>query len=342
MQARPFGILSSGEQVKAYTLRNSQLGVTVLDYGGILYAIDAPDRHGVSRNVVRTLEGLPQYESYPSFSRIVGRYAGRIDNGGFTLDGKRHTLVARPDGVSVHGGPHGFGMRMWKAKPVACGVELFLTSPDGDNGFPGELRVVARFRLEGGDLRIDYTATTDRPTVANLTHHAFFNLSDAPTIHGHTLTVHAGRWLPTDAKRVPTGEIVPVRGALDLRLGREVGTVANSDDDDVKANKGLDHTFVLDTRHAATLADPASGRVLEVFTTEPGLVVFSGNGFNGSLRDAEGRPLVKGAGLALETQHYPNSPNLPAFPSTVVRPGSPLRSTTVFRFRTEPAPPTVR
>lgn len=342
VQARPFGVLSPGEQVNAYTMRNRQLGVTVLDYGGILYAVEAPDRDGVARNVVRTLETLAQYESYPSFSRIVGRYAGRIGDGGFTLDGKRHRLAARPDGVTVHGGPRGFGMRMWQATPVACGVELALASPDGDNGFPGELRVVARFVLHDGDLRIDYSASTDRPTVANLTHHAFFNLSDAPTVYGHTLAVHASRWLPTDARRVPTGEIVPVRGALDLRLGREVGAAANADDDDVKPSKGLDHTFVLDARHAATLSDPASGRVLEVYTTEPGLVVFSGNGFNGSLRDAEGRPLVKGAGLALETQHFPDSPNIPAFPSTVVRPGTPLRSTTVFRFRTAPLRSPVR
>lgn len=337
VQAQPFGVLSGGEQVSAWTIRNGQLAATVLDYGGILYAIEAPDRHGVVRNVVRTLEGLPQYEGYPSFSRIVGRYAGRIDGGGFTLDGERHALATRPDGVSVHGGPRGFGTRMWKAQAAACGVDLSLVSPHGDNGFPGELRVAARFRLEGADLRIEYSASTDRPTVANLTHHAFFNLSDAPTVDGHTLTVHASHYLPTNARRVPTGAIAPVHGALDLRRGRPVGAVAGATEDEIRNNKGLDHTFVLDARHAATLADPASGRVLEVFTTEPGLVVFSGNGFNGSLRDAGGRPLPKGAGLALETQHYPNSPNIAAFPSTVVRPGAPLRSTTVFRFRTEPA-----
>jgi len=336
VQARPFGALSSGEQVTAYTIRNRQLAATVLDYGGILYAIEAPDRDGVARNVVRTLDGLRQYESNGSFSRIIGRFAGRIDRGGFTLDGQRHDLAARPDGVSVHGGPRGFGARMWRAEQAPCGVDLSLTSPDGDNGFPGRLEVAARFRLDGGDLRIDYTAATDKPTVVNLTHHAFFNLSDAPTVHGHTLVVNAGHWLPTDDKRVPTGAIAPVHGALDLRLGSEVGAVANAEEDVVRNNKGLDHTFVLDTRHAATLADPASGRILEVFTTEPGLVVFSGNGFNGTLRDAEGEPLVRGAGLALETQHFPNSPNIPAFPSTVLRPGTPLRSTTVFRFRTAP------
>lgn len=332
VDSRPFGTLSSGEAVTAYTVRSPQLAVTILDYGGILHAVEAPDRAGKMRNVVRTLESLSQYEQNPSFSRIIGRFAGRIAGGGFTLDGKRHALAARPDGLTVHGGTRGFGTRVWTAAASACGVELSLDSPDGDNGFPGKLSVKTAFRVVGSDLRIDYTATTDRPTVVNLTHHAFFNLSGAPDVYGHILQVHASRWLPTDDRRVPTGEIAAVTGALDLRAGRLLGPVANSTDEPVKANKGLDHSFVLDGRHAASLRDPASGRVLDVFTSEPGLVVFSGNGFNGSLRDAEGRPLLRGGGLALETQHFPDSPNIPAFPSTVVRPQAPLRSTTTFRF----------
>lgn len=181
-------------------------------------------------------------------------------------------------------------------------------------------------------MHIDYRTTTDRPTVANLTHHAFFNLSGASDVYDHELKVNAGRWLETDARRVPTGEIRAVTGALDLRSGRGVGTAAKADDPAIKANNGLDHTFVLEDRHAATLRDRASGRVLEVFTSEPGIVVFSANSWNGSLHDAGGRPLLKGGGLALETQHFPNSPNIPAFPTTVVRPGSPLHTTTIFRF----------
>lgn len=339
VQSRPFGTLSSGQAVQAHTIRNPRLEVTVLDYGGIIHAIKAPDRHGQLKNVVRNLQTLADYERSPSFSRIIGRYAGRISGGGFTLDGKRYALAARPDGLTVHGGPGGFGSRVWTALAADCGVDLSLRSPDGENGFPGNLEVKAAFRLDDENLRIDYTAATDKATVVNLTHHAFFNLADAPHIDGQVLQVHADRWLPTDARRVPLGTIAPVPGILDLRAGRPLGQVVHSGEDVVKANKGLDHSFVLNGRHAATLSDPVSGRSMDVFTTEPGLVVFSGNGFDGSLRDADGRPLLKGGGLALETQHFPDSPNIPAFPTTVVRPQAPLRSTTIFRFGSGPVRP---
>ncbi|WP_177207749.1 aldose epimerase family protein [Massilia yuzhufengensis] len=337
VQSRPFGTLSTGQPVAAYTMRNARMAVTVLDYGGIIHAIELPDRGGVVGNVVRNLASLSDYEGNATFSKIVGRFAGRIGNSGFTLDGKRYDLVARPDGVSVHGGPGGFGSRLWAAAAAECGVDLSLDSADGENGFPGNLRVRTSFRLDGGELRIDYHAATDKATVINLTHHAFFNLSATSTIYAHTLQVNADSWLPTDSKRVPTGEIAPVTGALDLRAGRALGAVANSQEEAVAANKGLDHSFVLTGSHAARLSDRGSGRTLDVFTTEPGLVVFSANGWNGTLRDAAGSPLLKGGGVALETQHFPNSPNIPAFPSTVLRPGSPLRSTTIFRFTTADA-----
>ncbi len=338
VQSRPFGTLSSGKAVTAYTIRNERIEATILDYGGIIHSIKVPDREGKVSNVVRTLEKLSDYESNATFSKIIGRFAGRINNGGFTLDGKRYDLVTRPDGLTVHGGPGGFGSRMWASSAAACGVDLSLTSPDGENGFPGNLQVKAEFRIEDADLRIDYTVATDKPTVVNLTHHAFFNLSDAPEVYEHVLQVNANRWLPTDSKRVPTGAIAAVAGAMDLRIGRKLGAVANSSEEVIKANNGLDHTFVLTGSHAATLTDPASGRVLDVITSEPGLVVFSANGWNGSMSDAEGRSIVKGGGLALETQHFPNSPNIPAFPTTTVRPQAPLHSTTIFRFTTSSNP----
>jgi aldose 1-epimerase len=339
VESRPFGTLSSGEAVRAYTIRNDRIEATVLDYGGILHSVRVPDREGRLANVVRNLASLSDYEHHTSFSRIIGRYAGRIDNGGFTLDGRRHVLAARPDGITSHGGPGGFGSQRWHARISDCGVDLELSSNDGENGFPGTLQVQAAFRLDGADLHVDYRATTDKPTVVNLTHHAFFNLSGAPDVYGHRLTIHADRWLPTDAKRVPTGEIAPVAGMLDLRRGRDVGTVATADEAAIRSALGLDHTFVLNGSHAATLSDPASGRVLEVFTSEPGIVVFSANGWNGKLRDADGKPLLKGGGLALETQHFPNSPNIPAFPTTVLRPGSSLHTATIFRFRTDRSAP---
>jgi len=332
VQSQPFGALSTGEQVTAYTVRNAQLEATILNYGGIIHAIKAPDRDGKVANVVRTLEKLSDYEANGTFSKIVGRFAGRIGNGGFTLDGKRHELVSRPDGVSAHGGPKGFGSRVWASLPAECGVDLSLSSPDEENGYPGNVQVTAAFRLDGADLRIEYRATTDKPTVLNLTHHAFFNLSDGPDVYGHILQVHADQWLRTDDKRVPTGEIAGVSGVMDLRAGRALGPVVTSSEDVIVANKGLDHTFVLKGRHAATLSDPVSGRTLDVFTSEPGLVVFSANGWNGTLKDGQGRPLVKGGGLALETQHFPNSPNIPAFPTTIISPQAPLYSTTTFRF----------
>ena len=336
VQSRPFGTLSSGKPVLAYTIRNQQIEVEILNYGGIIRAIHVPDREGKVRNVVRTLEKLSDYESNATFSKIVGRFAGRIGGGGFSLDGRRHDLVTRPDGLSVHGGPGGFGSRLWESSPVTCGVDLSLNSPDGENGFPGNLAVRAEFRVVDAELRITYTATTDKPTVVNLAHHAFFKLSDTPDIYGHVLQVNADQWLLTDGRRVPTGEIAAVSGSLDLRTGSYLGKVVNSDDKRIKENNGLDHTFVLNGAPAATLSDPASGRILEVITSEPGIVVFSANGWNGTLRDDAGRPLLKGGGLALETQHFPNSPNLPAFPTTVVRPEAPLRTTTVFRFSSKP------
>ncbi|RZA34111.1 MAG: galactose mutarotase [Lysobacteraceae bacterium] len=339
VDSRPFGTLSSGEQVLAYTIRNGSIEATLLDYGGILHAIRLPDRAGRIGNVVRNLDGLAAYERRSNFSSIVGRFAGRIGGGGFTLDGVRHDLAARPDGVAIHGGPKGFGSRLWAATVGECGVDLSLRSPHGENGFPGNLAVKAAFRVAGRELRIRYTASTDRATVLNLTHHAFFNLSDAPDVYGHRLQVNADHWLPTDGRRVPTGQVAPVAGALDLRAGRQLGAVAMAGDAAVKSNNGLDHSFVLNGTHAASLSDPVSGRMLEVFTCEPGLVVFSGNGFDGSLRDAEGRPVLKGGGVALETQHFPDSPNIPAFPSTVIRPDAGLNSTTVFRFGTDAHPP---
>lgn len=335
VDSRAFGTLSSGEQVRAYTIRRSSIEVTILDYGGILHALRVPDRAGNMGNVVRNLDGLSAYERRDNFSSIVGRFAGRIGGGGFTLDGVRHDLASNPSGVSIHGGPGSFGSRLWTAAVTDCGLDLALASPHGENGFPGNLRVKAAFRVVDSELRIDYTATTDRPTVVNLTHHAYFNLSDAPDVYDHVLQINAGNWLPTDGKRVPTGETAPVSRSLDLRSGRLLGPVARSDDARIKSNNGLDHSFVLSGTHAATLTDPASGRILDVLTSEPGLVVYSANSFDGSLRDAEGRPILKGGGLALETQHFPDSPNHSAFPTTVVRPGTGLHSTTSFRFRTD-------
>lgn len=334
-----YGLSSSGEAVNAWTIRSDTLSVTLLNLGGILYRIEAPDRGGKVINVVRNLDSLAAYEKRDNFSSLIGRYAGRISGGGFTLDGQRFELKGRPDGVVSHGGPKSFGSRIWEARRKGCGVELSLTSPDGDNGFPGTVKVRVRYEVKGSDLRLDYRATTDKPTVINLSHHAYFNLSEQPDVFDQRLQVAADTWLPTDDRRVPTGDILPVSGALDLRHGARIGDVVNAGDASIKLAKGLDHSFVVNTngagKPAARLSDPASGRTLTVTTTEPAVVVFTANSFDGSLKDQQGRPLVKGAGVALETQHHPDAPNRPGFPSTTLRPGKPFVSHTTFRFGVE-------
>lgn len=330
-----YGLTASGQAVNAWTIRGDKLSVTVLNLGGILYRIDAPDRDGKVINVVRNLDGLAAYEKRDNFSSLIGRYAGRISGGGFTLDGQRHELKGRPDGVVSHGGPKSFGSRIWDVKRKGCGIELSLKSPDGDNGFPGTVKVRARYDVKGSDLTLRYRATTDKPTVINLTHHVYFNLSEKPDVFDQTLQIPAAQWLPTDDRRVPTGDILPVSGALDLRQGARLGDVVGADDASIKSAKGLDHSFILNGTAAARLSDPVSGRTLEVTTSEPAVVVFTANSFDGSLKDSEGRPLVKGAGVALETQHHPDAPNRPGFPSTVLRPGKAFTSQTTFHFGVE-------
>jgi aldose 1-epimerase len=330
-----YGLLSSGEAVNAWTIRGESLSVTVLNLGGILYRIEAPDRAGKVINVVRNLDSLASYEKRDNFSSLIGRYAGRISGGGFTLDGQRYELKGRPDGVVSHGGPKSFGSRIWNVKRKGCGVELSLSSPDGDNGFPGTVKVLVRYQVNGSDLTLKYSATTDKPTVLNLTHHVYFNLSETPDVFGHRLQIAADHWLPTDDKRVPTGDILPVNGALYLRPGARLGEVINATDASIKMAKGLDHSFILNGQPAARLSDPVSGRTLTVTTTEPAVVVFTANSFDGSLKDSDGRPLVKGAGVALETQHHPDAPNRPGFPSTVLRPGETFNSQTTFSFGVE-------
>ncbi len=334
-----YGTLSSGQVVDAWTIhssgRDKGLSVTVLSLGGILYRIEAPDRDGKRINVVRNLDSLAAYEKRDNFSSLIGRYAGRISGGGFTLDGQRYELKGRPDGVVIHGGPKSFGSRVWDVKRKGCGVELSLESPEGDNGFPGTVRAHVLYTVKGSALTLKYSATTDKPTVINLTHHVYFNLSEQPHVFDHRLQIAADKWLPTDDKRVPTGDILPVNGALYLRPGARLGEVVNANDASIKMAKGLDHTFVLNGAPAARLSDPASGRTLTVTTTEPAVVVFTANSFDGSLKDSEGRPLVRGAGVALETQHHPDAPNRPGFPSTVLRPGETFTSQTTFRFGVE-------
>ncbi|MEV5203615.1 aldose epimerase family protein [Streptomyces sp. NPDC053720] len=321
MRTEEFGTLAEGTPVHRWTLERDGTRVRVLTYGGIVQSVEVPDRDGVRAGVALGLPDLAGYQEFsgPYFGALVGRYANRIGGARFELDGRTHRLTANEGRNQVHGGAGGFDKRVWRAREVADGVELSLVSEDGEEGFPGRLTVSAAYTLdEGGALRITYRATTDAPTVLNLTNHTYWNLAGAGSgsALGQTLRIAAGRITPADEESLPTGEFLPVDGTrFDFREPVPVGA-------------GYDHNFVLDGAGpgpAAELYDAASGRVLSVTTTEPGLQLYTADHF-------DGRPFGPCAGIALETQHFPDSPNRPAFPSTVLRPGEEFVSTTVYGF----------
>ncbi|MDI7776403.1 aldose epimerase family protein [Asticcacaulis sp. EMRT-3] len=330
----PYGTMSDGRSVALWRVDDGQIAAGVLTLGGILHDLDVPDaaqsQHGHSVNVVRNLDHLAAYEKRDNFSSLIGRYANRIGGGGVTLDGRFYPLPGNAKGVITHGGAKSFGSRLWQARVLkpgeGCGIELSLVSPDGDNGFPGALGVTVRYRLQGKALRLDYQARTTKTTVVNLTDHAYFNLAGEGDVYGQTLEIKASHYLPLDHLHLPTGEIAPVEGtAYDLRKAQPLAGF-----------KKLDDTFVLDgkgLKTAAILHDPKSGRTLTVSTTQPGLVVYTAGSFDGSLTDASGQPIVAGAGVALETQGFPDAPNHANFPTTVLHPGETYQATTVYRFR---------
>jgi aldose 1-epimerase len=345
----PYGVTAAGAPVEVFTLKNDHgLSVKVLSYGGVITQMNVPDRAGVIQNVGLELADLKTYEARANFSSLLGRYANRISNGGFTLDGVRHDLPSSAEGVSSHGGPTGFSSRVWTGTPFKrhgeAGVTLSYTAADGEGGYPGALKVAVTYTLTRQNvLRIDYRATTDKPTILNLSHHTYFNLAGGGTIYDQTAQVLAQRFTPINARKLPTGEIAPVAGtALDLRQPTRLGDRALADDPQIKFANGFDHNYVIDGGGrgklvpAVRLADPASGRTLEVATTQPGVQIFTANSFNGALKTPEGRPLEKGAGLAIETQHFADSPNHPNFPSTVLRPGQVFKQTTEYRFGVRP------
>ena len=351
----PFGTAADGV-VEAITLRNSHgMTVSFLTRSGKIIDIEAPDRKGVMANLVLSQRDFAAWDGSGSFNSIVGRFANRIDKGGFTLDGQTYALPGSnpKTGVSIHGGPNnGFSGKLWTAKLFeragASGATLSLVSPDGENGYPGELSVDVTYTLTDANvLRLDYHATTTKPTVINLTNHAYFNIGGAASgpVYDQVLQVFASHYTPTDDRSIPTGEIAPVAGTpFDLRKPRPSGELIYAANPQIVMARGLDHNFVLDKPAgvalpvAIRLHDPRSGRQMEVRTTEPGVQIYSSNGFNGSTIGANGRPLRQSDALAFETQHYPDSPNKPNFPTTVLRPGENFRSTTEFAFSTDAKP----
>ena len=340
---QPFGKLSDGATVDLYTFTNTGgMEVRITNFGGNVTSIRVPDRHGKMDDVVLGFDSLAGYQQNPLyFGCIVGRYANRIAGGRFALGGKTFALPQNNGKNHLHGPYHKV---LWKARelegPDGPGVELFYKSPDGEEGYPGNLSVWVTYTLSGTNgLKIDYRATTDRETVINLTNHSYFNLKGEGRgdILDHAVMIHADRFTPVNEDLIPTGELKPVKGTpFDFTAPHAIGERIHQADEQLSYGKGYDHNFVLNKKGnelslAAWVTEPTTGRVLETFTTEPAVQLYVGNFLDG-IRGKGGKPYNPRFGFCLETQHYPDSPNQPSFPSTMLRPGETYASTTVYRF----------
>ncbi len=345
---QPFGKTEAGDQVELYTLTNSKgVAAAITNYGGILVSLKVPDRTGNLADVVLGFDGLDGYKTkHPYFGAIVGRYGNRIGKARFTLNGTEFKLALNDGENSLHGGAKGFDKALWSAKPLDGGrsLELTYTSKDGEEGFPGNLTTTVTYSLnEENELKIDYSATTDKDTVVNLTNHSYFNLAGQGEgdVLGHMMTLNADRFTPVDAALIPTGDLKPVQGTpLDFRTPHAIGERIGEKDAQIALGKGYDHNFVINRTAegltlAARVAEPKSGRVMEVLTTEPGVQFYTGNFLDGSIRGKAGKVYQQRYGFCLETQHFPDSPNKPGFPSVVLKPGGRYQTTTVYRFSAE-------
>ncbi|HEX5568222.1 MAG TPA: aldose epimerase family protein [Streptomyces sp.] len=346
-QRERFGELPDGTKVDAWTLACGGTRLRVLSYGGVVQSLEVPDRHGRTANVSLGFADLSSYVAgSPFFGALIGRYGNRIRGGRFTLDGRTYQLPRNDNGHTLHGGDPGFDKRMWRVEPFTrrgeVGLTLRRTSPDGEMGFPGALEVRVDYTLNhDGDFRIDYEATTDRPTVVNLTSHTYFNLAGegSGTALDHRLEVAASRYTPADGTLVPTGELARVAGTpFDFRRAKPIGLDIRDAHEQIVNGRGYDHNLVLDKgvtaepEHVITVTEPTSGRRMRIATTEPGVQFYSGNFLDGTLAGSSGQVYRQGDGFCLETQHFPDSPNQPSFPLTVLRPGRTYRSATVHSF----------
>ena len=344
MQIETFGRLDDGREVQRCRLEMPGLRVAILTYGGVVASLEVPDRAGRMGRVVLGLPTLAEYVARsPYFGALVGRFANRIARGRFTLDGVEHRLACNDGPNALHGGPGGFHARVWDI--VATGARrlgLAYDSADGEEGYPGRLRVRVTYELTADrSLRIETTAETDAPTVLNLTNHTYWNLAGegSGSALDHLVQIDADAFTPVEATQIPTGEVRAVAGtAFDFRAATAVGARIRGDDPQLLAGRGYDHNWVLRggvtqvPRRVARVSEPGSGRVLEIATTEPGLQFYSGNSLDGSLVGPGGRAYRQGDGLAFETQGFPDGPNRPEFPSTVLRPGQRFSSVTCFGF----------
>jgi len=337
-----WGRMPGGESVQLYTLKSGAAEARIATYGATLVSMRAADRNGRIADVVLGYDTLAGYlaDTKTFMGGIVGRYGNRIANGRFTLEGKSYQLSQNDNGNTLHGGTVGFHRYLWSGRSVPNGVELTLVSADGDMGFPGTLTATVTYTLTDSTLRIDYAAITDKATVVTLTGHAYFNLNgdDEGNILDHELLLHADRYTPVNDKLIPTGELAPVQGTpFDFRKASPIGAHVDDDFEQLTLAHGYDHNWVIiesneDLKPAAILHSPASGRTLMMITTEPGIQFYSGNFLDGSFTGRHGKKYSTHIGLCLETQHFPDSPNQPRFPTTTLRPGETLHSATVFTF----------
>ena len=342
-----FGKTPEGQNVELFTLTNSMgMEAKITTYGGIVVSLTAPDRNRKFADVVLGFNDLESYlKGHPYFGAIIGRYGNRIAKGRFSLKGAEYKLAANNGPNHLHGGVKGFDKVVWTPNPTTTKTGAILTltylSKDGEEGYPGNLNVKVVYTLtNNNELRIDYSATTDKDTVINLTHHSYFNLAGEGNgdILSHQVTLHALSFLPTDATSIPTGEI---RGAakspFDFRTAKAIGERINQEDQQLKFGSGYDQNWIVNGRPgrlriAAEVFEPTSGRLMQVWTTEPGIQFYTGNFLDGTLTGKSGKPYPRRSGFCLETQHYPDSPNQPRFPTTTLRKGATYKSTTIYRF----------
>jgi len=343
-----FGKTAQGEAVDLYTLKNKNgVEVSIMNYGAVIVSLKTPDARGRLADIVLGFDTLDGYlKENPYFGAVVGRYGNRIAKGKFELDGKVYTLAKNNGENALHGGIKGFDKKVWQAEATegetAQTLTLHCVSPDGEEGYPGTLKASVRYTLnDSDDLEVAYSATTDKPTVVNLTNHTYFNLAGAESgpILNQELMLNASKMTPVDAGLIPTGELKDVTGTpFDFRKPTAIGARIDADDEQIKRGGGYDHNFVIDRTApglalAARATEPSNGRVLEVWTTEPGVQFYTGNFLDGTLQGKRGTVYEKRMAFCLETQHYPDSPNHVQFPSTRLDPGQEYKSTTVFKFR---------
>ena len=344
----PFGKTADGTPVEIYTLRNiSGMEARIMTYGGAGVSLKVPDKNGKLGDVVLGYDSLGGYlTNSPFFGALIGRYGNRIANGKFTLDGQAYTLATNNPPNHLHGGVKGFDKVVWKAKPVGTfygdGLELEYVSKDGEEGYPGNLTVKAIYVVtEKNELIVQFTATTDKDTVCNLTHHSYFNLAGKGDILNHVVQIYADKMTPVNSSLIPTGELKPVNGTpFDFRKPTAIGARINDDDEQLKFANGYDHNWVFQKRlgefqRAADVYEPTTGRKMEVWTSAPGMQFYSGNFLDGTIKGKGGQVYKFRDGFCMEPQAFPDSPNHPDFPSTELKPGEIYRNTIIYWFSTE-------